>query len=226
MIAPPLEALPSKSQAALQQFTDRLAAGLGENLVAAVLYGGAAKGQFTENRSDLNVVVVLREASLAALDEIASAAALAQREAPLQLMILAETDLAECVEVFATKFHDMQRHHILLRGRDVLAPLAISRERLIRQARRELVNLKLRLRQAYWQRGNRLETLDVMLHRGCKTVQVNVAALLEDAALPGADRLRAVLTALERIDENASVESRCAVFLREVENALQALGPA
>src|SRR5258708_3357016 len=48
-----------------------------------------------------------------ALDHVGAAAAAAQRPARVQLLIVAESDLSEGVEVFATKFLDIQRQHVL-----------------------------------------------------------------------------------------------------------------
>src|SRR6266550_4549373 len=98
MHAPPIEALPPNVRAALAQFAESLEAKLAGDLAAIVLYGGVAKGHFEEHASDLNLLVVLREASLAALDHVGTAAVVAQRAARVQLLILAEKDLPECVE--------------------------------------------------------------------------------------------------------------------------------
>jgi len=175
----PTIALPPQVQPALDLFVTQLRSSLGANLVSVVLYGGVAKGRYDPAHSDVNVMVVLREAPLDALDLVAAAAAPARREITLRLLTLAERDLADCIEVFATKFLDIRRSHLLLDGADVLSALDISKERLLRQARRELVNLQLRLRQTYLDSAGRPEILEAHLQRGATTLFLNLGVLIE-----------------------------------------------
>ncbi len=226
MPAPQLDALPPTAREAIERFAEDVAGKLGANVVSIALYGGVAKGRFEETTSDLNVLVVLGEVSLAALDQVGASAAVAERAVRVQLLTLAEGDLADCTEVFATKFLDIKRHHVLLRGRDVLSELAISRERVVRQARRELVNAKLRTRQAYLARLQRPEALDAIIDRGRKTAQVNLEAVL---GCPEAADTAAVLEALapfQQPEPEGAMEEQCATFLRQLDAALRALGPA
>jgi predicted nucleotidyltransferase len=221
-----LEALPPAVAGALTTFGETLSTRLGQNLVALALYGGAARGAYREQTSDLNLLVVLSTASLGALDEIAAASAVARRTVCLDLLTVEEADLPDCTEVFATKFSDIQRHHVLLHGRDVLRPLVISRERLLRQARRELLNLKLRLRKAWLLRQGRADSVAVALERGRKTVQVNLHALLDDPTLCSSAALRSVLQTIDQPAAQGSLEHGVETFFQELDQALKALGPS
>lgn len=225
MVIPPIETLPKEMEAVLGRFAENISLRLGEDLVAVFLYGGVARGNFDPQSSNLNLLVVLREVSRSALDDLA--AALPRKdESDLSLLTLAESELAECVEVFATKFFDIRGHHILLYGRDVLTPLVISPERLVRQARRELVNLKLRLRQTYLGSRENEEQLSTALERGRKTVQVN-ANVLALAGTPGraAELLRASLPLLEDRLAGPPADERFGEFHAQLQAAIQALGP-
>ena len=212
MAIPPIETLPTESAAALERFAATLTQRLGENLVGLFLYGGVAKGTFNEGSSNLNLMLVLREASIVALNEV-RAALPSKAEANLSLMTLTESELAECVEVFAIKFFDIKLHHILVCGRDVLTPLAISEERLVRQARRELVNLKLRLRHAFIFDDPRLATT---LERAAKTLQVNAGVL---------EQIPATARAAELLRVALPVKIGCGEFLQKLGAAIDALGP-
>jgi len=176
---PPTIALPPDVRQAVDAFSERLQSSLGAALLSVVLYGGVAKGRYDPAHSDVNVMVVLREVPLESLDLVAAAAAPARREINLRLLTLAERDLADCIEVFATKFLDIRRSHALLYGADLLATLDISKERLLRQARRELVNLQLRLRQTYLDAAGRPEILEAYLQRGATTLFLNLGVLIE-----------------------------------------------
>ena len=56
-------ALPETIRHGLTRFCTQLTAALGDQLLAVVLYGGLAKGEFTPGNSDVNVLVVLRSAT-------------------------------------------------------------------------------------------------------------------------------------------------------------------
>ncbi len=172
-------ALPETIRHGLTRFCTDLTAALGDQLIAVVLYGGLAKGEFTPGNSDVNVLVVLRSATLPALDALLPAMEQARAEFPLALLTLAEADLPTFSEVFPIKFTDIQRQHRLLAGREIFAQLAITRDRLRRQCARELQNLLLRLRSFYLQRGHRPEQLEETLTHAVSSFLTTLGALVE-----------------------------------------------
>jgi predicted nucleotidyltransferase len=165
--------------ASLGSFTDRLAAALGTELISVTLFGGAAKGRFDPATSDVNLMLVLNSVSIAALDQVALAAEPLRREYMLSLLTLTEGDLGDSAEIFPTKFLDIQRHHRTLWGREVADSFVVPRDRLQRQAARQLINLHLRLRQVYLDSRARPEALDAMLRRSVTTLLINLGILLE-----------------------------------------------
>ena len=225
MAIPPIETLPTEVAARLEGFAKNLMTRLGENLVGIFLYGGVARGSFNEGSSNVNLMVVLRGATVGALTDI-RAALPRKADANLSLMTVTEGDLAECVEVFAIKFFDIKTHHLLLCGRDVLSTLVITQERLVRQARRELVNLKLRMRHAFVFTEEEDGRLAATLERAMKTVRVNadVLANIQETAR-AAELLRSSLPILEDRLAGPPAETRCGEFLQKLDAAIQALGP-
>jgi hypothetical protein len=184
-------------KSSLSEFVDRLRHSIGDDLISVVLFGGAARGHFDPAISDANVMLVLREASLATLDKIASAAEPFRLAFKLSLLTVTEGDLGDSVEVFPTKFLDIQRHHELIWGRDVASALAIPKERLQRQALRQLMNLHLRLRQVYLEVRNRPEQLDGMIRRSLSTLLLNLGILLELRSGRPCETTEKVLSAAE-----------------------------
>ncbi|MEY2597957.1 MAG: hypothetical protein RLZZ142_216 [Verrucomicrobiota bacterium] len=173
------ETVPGPVQEGLRGFVSRLKEALEAGLVSVLLYGGSAKGHFQDGVSDLNVLVVLDHVTLERLDSISEAVLWSAGFARLRVMTLAEEDLSDSAEVFSTKFQDIQRHHVVLFGEDLCGRMAISKERLERQAKRELVNLHLRLRQTYVELRGRPEGLEAMLKRSVTALLLNLGVLLE-----------------------------------------------
>ena len=54
----------SRVQAVLDQLVASLRATLGDQLESIILYGGLARGEFAADRSDVNLMVVLKEVTL------------------------------------------------------------------------------------------------------------------------------------------------------------------
>jgi predicted nucleotidyltransferase len=173
------ELLPAPLQEVLRSFVRRLKEQLGEHLLSVLLYGGAAKNHFRAGLSDVNLLLVLDRVTLDRLDAIAGAVARGAGVARLRVMTLGETDLADSAEVFSTKFQDIQRHHKVLWGADPTRRMSISRERLERQAKREVMNLHLRLRQGYVESHARPEVLEQILKRSVTAFLLNLGVILE-----------------------------------------------
>jgi len=118
-----------------------------ERLVSVVLYGSAATGDHHAHYSDLNVLCVLAAITPR---ELASSGDLFRwwRElgnpAPL---LLTEQEVATSTDCFAIEFHDIQQHHRLLDGRDVIGGQALDESFYRAQVEHDLRAKLLRLRQ-------------------------------------------------------------------------------
>src|SRR5580693_1149298 len=105
---------PGEITAAIDKLTDALSRAAGPNLAGLILYGGLARGRFRPGNSDVNVVVLLHDASFSALIEIAPALQAARRSAGVEPMILTLREVSEAADVFPTKFLDIKRYHVVL----------------------------------------------------------------------------------------------------------------
>ena len=130
----------------LDQLVTRLVKAHGVDLISVVLYGSAASGEHHAAFSDINILCVLRE--------IAPAQLLASEPVfrwwhelghPSPLM-LSEHEVETSTDCFAIEFSDMQEHHRILHGKDVLTGLNVDRTFYRAQVERELRAKLLRLR--------------------------------------------------------------------------------
>ncbi len=135
--------------AALERLTDELGRAAGTNFAGLILYGGVARGRYRPGKSDVNVVVLVHEASGPALAAIAPALRTARRSADIAPLILTPAEVPATALVFPTKFLDIKEHHIVLTGEDPFASLEMPREQLKWRLVQELRNLTLRLRHRF-----------------------------------------------------------------------------
>lgn len=203
------EALPALVREGLRRLCVSLQEALGEQVVSVVLYGGLAKGEYAPDTSDVNVMVVLDEVTVAVLDKAVPVIQSGVRDFRLAPLVLSEDDLRRSTAVFPVKFLDMQRHHLLLWGREVLADLIVTRDHLRLRCEQEMKNLLLRLRQFYLQRAHRPELIETTLTRSLSSLLTSLNVLVELKTGQTAASKRAVIEAAEKI----GLDSRA---LREV----------
>ncbi len=141
---------PRRIQEVLDQLSAELSEVLGADLVSIILYGSLGRGDKLETEHDVvNLMFVMRRVDCQSLDKIKEPILRAEREIPLGTMTLTLDDLRSSCDVFPIKFHEMQLHHRVLAGADVLSDLEISEDHLRLRCEQELKNLMLRLRAIY-----------------------------------------------------------------------------
>src|SRR5205823_1464478 len=105
----------------IQQFAERLQSSLGGNLSALMLYGSLARGEYVEGRSDINLLVIARDASTAALHPAATVLAGWTRNGETAPLIFSEKEWRASADVFPMEMEDMREAHRVLLGGNPLA---------------------------------------------------------------------------------------------------------
>jgi predicted nucleotidyltransferase len=144
---------PPEIQATLNELVEELRRAAGNNLAGVALYGGLAKGRYTPGISDINILVVLRDAGLPALEAVAPALTGARRRNRVSALVATHADLREASRLFPVKMADLKASHRVLHGDVGLQGLEIDRQALRLRALQELKNTALRLRQRAVERG-------------------------------------------------------------------------
>lgn len=131
------------------EFVERLAGAYGSGLVSAALYGSAARGEFREGVSDLNLLVVLESVDASRLEagsELAREWAAAGNPPPL---LMSRAEWTASADVFPIEYADIRDAHRVIRGPELFADLEISWEDMRLQVERELKEKKIQLRERY-----------------------------------------------------------------------------
>jgi predicted nucleotidyltransferase len=139
----------AKQGEVVDRFAERLETALGNNLVAAILYGSAARGTYVKGRSDLNVLIVVRDASAVALRAVAPVLADWTKSGEPAPLVFSEAEWTASTDVFPIEIEDMRDAHRHLRGRDVFEGLTTRREDLRQELEREVRGKLLHLRTEY-----------------------------------------------------------------------------
>jgi predicted nucleotidyltransferase len=169
----------------------------GDKLRSVILYGSAAEGRLRAT-SDVNLLFVLTRFDASA-DSFREPFRVARAAANVAAMFVLDSELDDAGEAFAQKFADIGRRHVVLYGDDVVSRLTISREALVRRVRQVLLNLTMRLREAYVERSLREEQCAITVAESAAPLRTSAVSILElegREPLPPKEALEAVVNEL------------------------------
>src|SRR5262245_21152089 len=145
---PPDSTLEDSISTPLRAFVDAVHSACGADLVSAVRFASAAEDRLRRT-SDGNLMLVLRRFDPATTLAVNEAYVLARASIQLTTMWVLEAELTEAVAAFDVKFADMFRRRRVLFGSDPLAQVEVPRGAIVQRLQQVLLNLVLRLREAY-----------------------------------------------------------------------------
>jgi len=109
----------------ISDFVSRLRAAAGANLESVILFGSAVAGDFHPGVSNVNLFCVVRDNSFAALQALAPAVKWWDAQKEPSPMFMTRHEIDRSTDVFTIEFTDMQQHHRVIFGEDILQGLSI-----------------------------------------------------------------------------------------------------
>ena len=150
----------------LQDFVSSLKDIFKEGLVSVILYGSAARGEFTLRNSNLNVLVVLADAGLPNLKKC-TALVNRLKYRKFEALFLSREYIQTSTDVFPIEFLDMKENYSVLFGEDVLKTAQVDTRNLRFQCEQELKGKLIHLRQAYLRQSRNRGALKYLLFKYC-----------------------------------------------------------
>ena len=178
-------AVPENVRRVLTDFVRKTRQVFEVDLLSIVLYGSAAAGQM-RSTSDVNLVVVLKRLEFSAGEQLSDALRLAEAAIGLRVMFLLESEVTEAATAFALKFADITDRHVLLYGNDPFAAIAISLEAKIFRLKQVLLNLVLRMREAFVRSAGEESRRTRLLAEFAAPLRTAAVTLLELEGVPPA----------------------------------------
>lgn len=151
---------------------------LGENLLTFLLYGSAARGDYHDRRSDLNLLVIVQDASAAALRPLGPVLRRWVQAGEPPPLVFTEREWRDSADVFPMEIADMREAHRLLRGRDPFQGLETAQENLRLELERETRGKLLHLRASHAAAAADGKALEALLVDSVKPLLVLFRALL------------------------------------------------
>jgi hypothetical protein len=109
----------------ISDFVSRLRSAAGANLESVILFGSAVAGDFHPEFSNVNLFCVIRDSSFAALQALAPAVKWWDSQKQPPPLFMTRDEIERSTDVFTIELLDMQQHHRVLFGEDVVQGLSI-----------------------------------------------------------------------------------------------------
>jgi len=130
----------------IDEFVSKLRQAAGDNLESVILYGSAASGDYIDDRSDVNILCVLRDTSFSKLQRLFTTMEWWNAKKQPAPLLTTRAEIESSADVFCIEYFDMQKRHRVLYGEDPLANLAIPmrlhRQQVEYELREKLILLR------------------------------------------------------------------------------------
>jgi hypothetical protein len=191
---------------AIASFVDSCRQCFGSNLKSVVLYGSAAEGRLRAT-SDVNLLLVLSAFDAGQAAALRGPFSIGHAAVRLTAMFLLDNEVSAAAELFGQKFSDLLRRRRVLYGPDPFEGLSIPRSAVIHRTRQVLLNLTLRLREAYIERGTTPERLSVTIAESAAPLRSCAATVAELEGQPKAPPKEALLKFVAELGDPAWEET-------------------
>ena len=162
----------------ISEFVEAARKSFQDDLISVILFGSAAEDKLRAS-SDVNVLLVLRNFSMAKADSFCTPMRMAHVAGRVETMFLLESEIADAAEAFAVKFDDIERRRRVLYGVDIFADIKIPRQAMKTRLRQVLLNISLRLRERYAISSQNEERLVELLVEMAGPLRASAASLLD-----------------------------------------------
>jgi predicted nucleotidyltransferase len=208
---PALDALPSTVKQRLNALCDALDKALGDQLVAVIVFGSVTRGGWRAGRSDVDVVVVLRDDAREVLARISHPLLVARYAARIEAILLRASEVARASDVFPLLYDEIRRDGVVVRGESPFATLHISDKHRRLRIEQELREARIRMRRMVTDSDGTAASLAQIVDRKLRQVRSPLRALLSlDGQDPGANLDEVVRAAGARFGVDVSALARVA----------------
>lgn len=109
----------------VHEFVIRLREAAQTNVVSVIVFGSAAAGDFHPEFSNVNLFCVLRDSSFGALLAVAPVVKWWDKQKQPPPLFMTREEIERSTDVFTIELLDMQQHHRVVFGEDILKTLTI-----------------------------------------------------------------------------------------------------
>ena len=174
-----LDALPADVRRRLDELRDALVKAAGDALAAVIVFGSAARGGWRPGRSDVDVMVVLRDDGREVLARIGHPLLVARYAARVEAIVLRADEVAQAADVFPLLYDELREDGVTIYGASPFAALHISDRHRALRIEQELREARIRLRRMVTDLDGAPGALATAVERKARQVRSPLRALLK-----------------------------------------------
>lgn len=141
--------IPKNPEQIFQEFTNDYKNTFGDDLIAIILYGSAARGEYIYKKSDINFLIVLNESAIKSLRNLLPFISKWKKRNVSTPLMLTPEYIQSALDSFPIEFMTMKQNYRVVYGEDILAEIEIQPRHLRLQCEREMRGKLLSLREGY-----------------------------------------------------------------------------
>lgn len=170
--------IPERPEDIFNEFRGDYTALFGDDLLAIILYGSGARGEYVPKKSDINFLIVLTDNGMEHLGDAMNLVAKWQkRRIPVPLFLTRST-IESSLDAFPLEFFNIRSAYQVIHGEDLLKDLPIKKEDLRLQCEREIKAKLLLLRESYLQAHGEVRQLRELINQSLPAFIAIFKALL------------------------------------------------
>ncbi len=158
-----LEKLPSPVGERIDPYCRELIELQGDNLLGICVYGSATGRDFVPKRSNINLLVVLKELGARELKKSVRLVNKGMKRGIVAPLFLTPEYIKSSLDSFPIEFLEFKDNHVLIYGEDPLSEISIGDRDIRLECERELKGKLTRLRQAYLEIGLKAKGIEALL---------------------------------------------------------------
>ena len=182
--------IPKNPEQIFQEFTNDYKNTFGDDLIAIILYGSAARGEYIYKKSDINFLIVMSESGIKRLrGALPFISKWKKRNVSTPLMLTPEY-IQSALDSFPIEFMTMKQNYRVVYGEDILAAIEIQPQHLRLQCEREMRGKLLSLREGYLNTNGKSSMIKRLIKATIPAFSSIFSALLflKDEELPESKR--------------------------------------
>ena len=134
-----------------------------ENVISLVVYGSATGNDYIPGRSDINLLVVLKQLGFGELSRYLELVAKVSKKSIVAPLFLTKEHIQSSLDVFPIEFWEIKDNYLMIYGEDVFENISIKPEDLRLQCEREIKSRLIRIRHGYLEVGQKANDLKRLL---------------------------------------------------------------
>ncbi len=148
-----LEKLPEEVRKSIGLYAKDMIELLNDNICSIAVFGSATGEDFIPKKSNVNLLVVLKEVELTHLKKCFKLVAQGRKKGIVAPLFLTRRHMETSSDVFPVEFLDMKDSHLIIYGDPIFDGLEIGTENLRLECEEQLKGKLIRLRQVYLEVG-------------------------------------------------------------------------